>query len=193
MAAHALAGLVLAGALLAAGPATAAPDSPFPTADEALELAFPDCTVERETAYLTKEQRRAAEELAGLELDSAVAWIYTARDEEGELAGYAYFDTHEVRTKKETLMVAILPDERVRRIELLAFAEPREYIPAPKWYAQFVGRRLDPDLRLDADIRGVTGATLTARATTAAVRRILAVHRVLRGRPVPAGDGGADA
>ena len=45
--------------------------------------------------------------------------------------------------------------------------------------AALEGRKLDDDLALKRGIRSVTGATLTARATTEAVRRILALHRVV--------------
>jgi hypothetical protein len=68
----------------------------------------------------------------------------------------------------------------VARLEVLAFAEPEEYLPRARWYGQFLGRALDDELNLGRGIRGVSGATLTARATTRAVRRVLAVHAVLQ-------------
>lgn len=148
------------------------------TVDEALELAFPDCRVSRETVYLTEEQLERAGELAGEELESALAHPYVARCR-GEW-GVAYFDTHRVRTLPETIMVVVGPDGEVARIEVLAFREPPDYIPRDAWYEQFFGRDLGPDLELKRAIRPVTGATLTARATTDAVRRVLALHEVLR-------------
>ena len=97
----------------------------------------------------------------------------------GEAGGTAYFDAHRVRTLPETLMVAVDPEGRVRRLEILSFAEPPEYIPREAWYGQFTGQPLSQDLALKRRIRATTGATLTARATTDAVRRVLAIHRVL--------------
>jgi hypothetical protein len=180
------------------GSSAAAPGKVFLTLDEALELAFgAKARVERGTVYLTEEQREAAEELAGEELPGGIAHPYTARDESGALLGTAWIDSHRVRTLRETVMVVVTPDQRVKRVELLAFAEPEDYVPRGSWYAQFVGRRLDDELDLKRGIRGVTGATLTARATTSAVRRVLAVHRVLNGAPPEPdppradGDGGA--
>jgi hypothetical protein len=67
----------------------------------------------------------------------------------------------------------------VRRIEVLAFREPEDYLPRAAWYGQFLDRELGDGLALKRDIRGVAGATLTARATTDAVRRVLALHRVI--------------
>jgi hypothetical protein len=61
---------------------------------------------------------------------------------------------------------------------MLSFGEPEEYIPRTKWYAQFMGKGLQDDLRLKGDIKGVSGATLTATATASAARRTLALHAV---------------
>lgn len=151
----------------------------FLTTDEALRLAFPGCAVERRTTFLTEEQRRRAAELAGAAIDSGLVHSYEATCE-GQPGGVAYFDVHRVRTLPEALMVVVDPGDRVRRIEVLSFQEPEDYLPKPVWYAQFVGRSLAPDLALKQDIRTIAGATLTARATTEAVRRVLAIHHVIR-------------
>ncbi|MEO2094376.1 MAG: hypothetical protein ABGY71_09970, partial [bacterium] len=45
--------------------------------------------------------------------------------------------------------------------------------------AQFKGKQLDHQLRLKRDIKAVTGASLTAKATTSSARRILALHLTL--------------
>ena len=80
------------------------------------------------------------------------------------------------------LHVRNLSDDTIRRIEVISFAEPLDYLPREGWYRQFDGRALDDELRLDRGIRAVTGATLTANATTAAARRVLAVHRIIESR-----------
>lgn len=170
-------GILLALLTLAAAPAAA---KVFLSVDEALKLAFPDSQVERKTAYLTKEQVRRARELSGVEVSSALVTYYVAR-RSGRPAGTAYFDTHRVRTLPETLMIVVDPQGRVVRIEVIAFREPEEYLPRGAWYEQFRGHGLDRELRLKQGIRPVTGATLTARATTDAVRRVLALHRVIGG------------
>jgi hypothetical protein len=149
----------------------------FLTREEALELAFPDCERKRLTTYLTKAQTKRVAELAKVPFDRSVVFAYEAR-RKGELVGTAYFDTHKVRTHREILMIVVGPAARIRRIEVLAFAEPVDYLPRGAWYGQFTGRGLDDELELKRAIKGVTGATLTARATTAAARRLLAVHQV---------------
>ncbi len=148
------------------------------TRDEALTLAFPGCEIERGSAFLKKPEQAAVAKLAGVKFVSGVVHPYVAR-KDGLIVGTAYFDTHRVRTMRQTLMVVVTAAGKLGRVELLAFAEPREYIPRAAWYAQFKGKQLDHQLRLKRDIKAVTGASLTAKATTSSARRILALHQTL--------------
>ncbi len=151
------------------------------TVEEALELAFPGAAVERETLFLDEDQRASVLDLGGAATTSALATRFSATGAAGEVIGYAYLDTHLVRTLPETVMVVLDADGTVRRVEVVAFREPLEYMPREGWYGQYIGRELDDDLVLKRGIRPVTGATLTARATTDAVRRVLAIHAVVGG------------
>ncbi|MEL7061371.1 MAG: FMN-binding protein, partial [Acidobacteriota bacterium] len=110
----------------------------FLTIDEALALAFPGCEVERSSIMLTEAQSLEIEALAGAKLRSTSVHPYRATCD-GEPGGLALIDTHRVRTLPETLMIAIDADGQVRRVEILAFREPAEYIPPALWYAQFDG------------------------------------------------------
>ena len=164
-------------ALLGALPAAA---KVYLSIDEALALAFPGAAIERRTSYLKPEQLAEASALAGQEVESALVVTYVAT-KDGALVGRAYFDAHLVRTLPETLMLALDPAGKVLRIEVLSFDEPEDYLPRPIWYEQFRGKELSPELALKRAIRPITGASLSARATTDAVRRILALDRVLTG------------
>ena len=150
----------------------------FLTQEEALKLAFPGASVERRTVFLTEAEVAEATRLSGGPRPSALAVAYVAT-KDGRLVGTAYFDTHIVRTQAETLMVVVGPAGAIARIEVLSFSEPEEYMPREHWYGQFPGKALDDELAIKRGIRPVSGATLTARATTEAARRVLAIHRVL--------------
>ena len=170
--------------------ASAAGAKVYLTRDEALRLVFAGAQVERRTAYLTDDQRREAQKLSGdAELPAALVSYYVAT-KDGKPAGVAYFDVHMVRTMPETVMVAVDPAGAILRIEVLSFDEPEEYRPREGWYAQFQGKALDDELAVKRGVRPVAGATLTARATTGAARRVLALHRALSqpaaaGKPTP--------
>ena len=155
------------------------------TVEEALELVFPGAITNQETLFLSDDQRKLAEKESGSEISSALATRYVAQGKDGAVLGWAYLDTHRVRTLPETLMVVIGADGTVRRVEVVTFREPLEYMPREGWYGQYDGQHLDDDLALKRDIRPVTGATLTARATTEAVRRVLAIHAVAAQEKTP--------
>ena len=170
---------VLAAVLLLCGTDAAA--KLFLSQPQALELAFgTGAAVERQSHFLTPEQLARARERAGpgVPLEGALVTRYVGR-KDGHLLGTAYFDTHRVRTLQETLMIVVGPEGKVGRVEVLTFGEPDEYLPRPAWYGQFQGRGLDRQLAVSRAIHGVTGATLSARAATDAVRRTLALHQVL--------------
>ena len=152
----------------------------FYARDEALALAFPDDTaVESKTAFLTAAQVAAVKERAGLESDSPLFHYYVGR-REGAVVGYAVIETHVVRTLPETLLIVLTPDGVVERVTLLAFYEPREYMPSTRWLAQFNGRKgRDGGWRVGHDVHGITGATLTANAASQAMRKILVLYELV--------------
>lgn len=71
---------------------------------------------------------------------------------------------------------------KLKRVEVVAFLEPPEYMPPDIWYRQFDGKSLSDNLRIQKDIHPVTGATLTANATTDAARRATAIDQILRAK-----------
>lgn len=168
--------LAAGAALFATAPATAVV---FHARDEALELAFPDADrVEGRDHFLDPESRSEIEHRAKAPLDSNLLTVYEGyRD--GELLGYAIFDSHLVRTLPETFLVVLSPGGEVRATHVLAFYEPLEYLPAERWLAQLESRRLDDDLHVGRGIAAITGSTLTSRAVVGGVRRALAIHAVL--------------
>jgi len=161
------------------------------TQEEALGLAFPaPLTVERRTAFLTEAQEAEVDRLAGTGIRSSVVTFYVGLGPDGAPRGVAWFDVHRVRTLPEVLMIVAGVDGRVRRVEVLKFAEPPEYIASDRWLEQFHGKSLDADLAVRRGIVNLTGATLTSRAVTDAVRRALALQAVIR--PFDPAAGGRD-
>ena len=169
-------------ALVAALWATTSPAATYLTQAEALAQIFPDAQIERQGHVLTDAQMKQAAELAGKPIPSALVAAYVAT-RDGVVLGTAYFDVHRVHSLTETLMIAVKPDGTVAEVVVLAFSEPAKYRAPADWLKQFTDRKLDDRLQLKQDIQGISGATLTARATTKAVRRTLALHAVLNSSP----------
>ena len=164
--------------LLAPAVVAAAQSSGLITREEALASVFPGALIEPERVFLTERQQRRAAELAGVPVPTALIARYRAR-REGRVIGRAYVDTHVVRTKRESLLISLDDGGRVLRIDVTAFLEPPEYLAPDPWLRQYQNRALTDDLNIQRAIRPMAGATLTARAANEAVRRILAIDRVL--------------
>lgn len=167
----------LAAALaVAAAPAGA---QVFMTRQQALAWAFPDAErVDRQTFVLTDDQVRRIEERAHARLDSKLVTLYTGIRGTTVL-GHAVIDVHTVRTLPEAFLVVLDPEGRVRRLRVLAFHEPAEYLPPDRWLAQFEGKDPQAPLRLQRDVHGIAGATLSSQAVTGGVRRAIALHEIL--------------
>jgi Na+-translocating ferredoxin:NAD+ oxidoreductase RnfG subunit len=146
--------------------------------EEALRSAFPEAKIESTMIFLTEQELEEASKLSAQKIESALVARYTAISN-GKEIGRAYLDTNTVRTKKQSVLVLVNPDGTIKRVEIVAFLEPPEYMATDRWYHQFDGKELSEDLRLNRSLHPITGATLTARATTDAVRRVLAIDQIL--------------
>jgi hypothetical protein len=147
--------------------------------EEALAAAYPGAQLRAEQLFLTVDQQRVVRDRAGADAPSALIARYIAT-RDGKVVGRAYVDTHTVRTKRESLLVSLDEQGKVMRIDVTAFLEPAEYKAPDAWLRQYRSRGLGDDLAVNRAIRPIAGATLTARATNTAVRRVLAVDDMLR-------------
>jgi hypothetical protein len=157
----------------------AAPTLAQITREEALAAVYPEAVIRAERVFLTPPQQKQVLMLADVDPPSALVARYIAT-RDGKVVGRAYVDTHTVRTKRESLLISLDADGRVKRVDVTAFLEPAEYMASDAWRRQYQDRALTDDVTINRAIRPIAGATLTARATNAAVRRVLAIDQVLR-------------
>jgi hypothetical protein len=150
------------------------------TQELALTGAFPAGTkITREKFFLTPQQLADARRESGVDFNDQLIIRY-AGTRDGKIAGWAYFDSHRVRTLPETVMIVVTPEGKIDRIDILSFDEPTDYFPKRRWLDQLLGRKLDPELSLTGAIRPISGASLTGRAIVNASRKVLALHHVLK-------------
>ena len=155
----------------------------FYSRNEALALAFPDAVrVDDESVLIGDVEATKIEALAKSPLESRLVRIYRGYRGD-ELLGYAFIDVHTVRTLPEAFLVVLSPEGAVRTVRVLAFHEPLEYMPSARWYRQFEQKTIADPLRIDRDVHGIVGATLSARTTTESVRRALALYQVVVAHP----------
>lgn len=149
------------------------------TKDEALKLYFPPpLSVERKTIFLTDEQIEYVQRNAKAKVESKIVPFYVGKQGK-EINGYAFIETHIVRTMPETFMIILNPDSTIRLIEMLAFYEPEDYLPPKRWLEQYRGKGMSHDLWLKRGIHNIIGATMTAQALTDAVRKYLVIFELV--------------
>ena len=150
----------------------------FKTKDVALREAFAGCdTIVRKVVFLTDDQVMAIEKDARSKVESKVVAYYVGHKGDTTVA-LAFFETTNVRTKPATFMVLVRPDATIEHVEMMAFYEPFDYLPAERWLRLFQEKVLDDNLWPQRGIHGITGATLTVRAITKGVRKILATYQI---------------
>lgn len=139
------------------------------------------------TVYLSAEQaqqaifpggtfRTAALSLNG-DLRNAKVW---------SVSGGGWFIVDRVIGKHDliTYAVGINGDGSVRGVEILEYRESYGgEIRYASWRKQFAGKTAADPVKLDEDIRNISGATLSCRHVTEGVKRLLALYdSVLRQR-----------
>ena len=80
-----------------------------------------------------------------------------------------------------TYAVAVTADGNVKGVEIMDYRETYGgEVRRAEWRHQFVGKTVKDPLKLDHDIKNISGATLSSAHVTAGVRRILATYDLLR-------------
>jgi Na+-translocating ferredoxin:NAD+ oxidoreductase RnfG subunit len=73
-----------------------------------------------------------------------------------------------------TVAIGINPNGTVKQIEIMDYRESYGYeVRDASWRAQFVGKSASSPLQLGADIRNISGATLSSKHITDSVKRVL--------------------
>lgn len=168
--------------LLFAPAAIAAPAayaSVYLTVSQAQQALFPGAKLVDASVMLTEAQARHIAERSGVQTRRREQRVWRAE-------GAGWFILDEVVGKHELITYALALDSggRVRGIEILEYRESygRE-IRNDAWRRQFAGKSTADPLRLEQDIRNISGATLSCRHVTDGVRRLLALHDIaLKGR-----------
>ena len=128
---------------------------------------------------LSDAQRKAIARAAGAPGYDKVQRVWEARSGDRRVG---WFMLDRVIGKHEfiTYALAVGPDGTVRGIEILDYRETYGgEIRNPNWRRQFVGKRPGSALRLDRDIKNISGATLSSRHVTDGVRRLLVTYQML--------------
>ncbi|HEX7920853.1 MAG TPA: FMN-binding protein [Bradyrhizobium sp.] len=95
----------------------------------------------------------------------------------GKVAGFFIFDRVIGKHLFIDYAVALTPGGAVHKVEILQYRESYGGdIRSPSWLAQFAGKTSGSALKINGDIRNISGATLSSTHVTEGVKRILAAY-----------------
>ena len=143
--------------------------------EQAQQTVFPGARFTPVPVRLTDEQKRAIEKKSNVAVRSREPKIWRA-------SGGGWFMVDEVLGKHEfiTYAVGLDADGSVRGIEILEYRETYGYqVRDAAWRRQFTGKTERDPLKLDRDIRNISGATLSCRHVTDGIKRLLAMYEVV--------------
>lgn len=163
-------------ALLAASPVSG---TTYLTVEQAQDLLFPGAQMTAHPVTLTPEQAKAIEKASKTRVRERAIKVWSA-----STGGWFYLDQVIGKHELITYGLAVAPDGTVRGLEILDYRETYGgEVRNPQWRAQFVGKKAGSPLQLDVDIVNISGATLSSRNITVGVRRLLATHALVLGKP----------
>jgi hypothetical protein len=142
--------------------------------EQAQKTIFPGAALSPVKITLTDAQRKAIEKASDTRVRKPELRAWRA-------PGGGWFIVDEVLGKHEfiTYAIALTAGGAVRQIEIMEYRESYGYeVRDAKWRAQFTGKTARDPLKLDSDIRNISGATLSSRHITEGVRRVLATYDV---------------
>ena len=140
----------------------------FLTVDQAKQLIWQDRSLRRLKVTLSDEQVESIEDASDTIVRNKNLNVW--RTLEGD-----WFILDQVIGKHENIDVAVglYADGSVKGIEILTYRETYGgQVRNPKWLAQFIGRTHKEHLKLDEQIRNISGATLSCRHITDGINRL---------------------
>jgi hypothetical protein len=167
---------------------TASPDGPeavkvYFTEAEALAKVFARADSLWVESWTPDEAEVAAlEQRLGWRVPRAEVRFHRGRRGKDDL-GYAVITEEQGRFKPITFLVKVAPTGQAEMVLVMIYRESRgDGVKRQRFLKQFRRKDADSALRLNRDIVGVSGATLSSRGVTAGVKRVLAMVEMRYGR-----------
>ncbi|MES2932924.1 MAG: FMN-binding protein [Pseudomonadota bacterium] len=127
---------------------------------------------------LTQTQRDAIAAAADVRVGNAHVHAWEARSAQG-LLGYVLVDDVTGKHDAITYAVAISVQGKVQGVEIMDYRETYGgQIRDERWRAQFIGKGFADPLKLERDIKNISGATLSSSHVTDGVRRLVRTFEI---------------
>lgn len=138
------------------------------TIEQAKKILWPSELLTEYPLTLTEQQAELIEDLSDIRVRNLKLNVWKTKSG-------GWFIVDQVIGKHENIDIAVAIDEqgKVRGIEVLTYRESYgDQIMHPKWRAQFHGKDSSEFLKLDRQIKNISGATLSCRHVTDGINRL---------------------
>ncbi len=160
-------------AALVSGPALLYAET-YLSVEQAKQILFPGASFTTSNITLTEAQKKAVEKAADVRVrDPQIrAW----RTSNG---GWFIIDNVVGKHEFIDFALALNADGRLKGVEILTYRETYgSEVRNPKWLAQFTGKNTTAAVKIDKDIKNISGATLSSVHITDGVRRLLHTYEI---------------
>jgi len=149
------------------------------TVDSVIKSSFSNVSkIEPKQLILTKQQFSKVQKRAKAQVTTRIYRYYAIKSGSKNL-GYGVLISKKVRTKKATVLYAFDLSGRLKFTEIMAFAEPPEYIPGKTWMGQLHNQQSSAKLTVGKDIPTISGSTLSANSLTSGARIARAIYEIV--------------
>jgi len=149
-------------------PIKAAYAKSYLTIEQAKQIIWPNIHLADAAITLTEDQAELIEDLSDIRVRHLTIKAWKTSDN-------GWFIVDQVIGKHENIDIAVGINNRgeVTGIEVLTYRETYgDQIMHPKWRAQFHGKNSSEHLKLDKQIKNISGATLSCRHVTDGINRL---------------------
>jgi thiamine biosynthesis lipoprotein len=149
---------------------------------EALRIIFATSDeVIQDKKQLTPEQKSKIEKDSGSSFNK-LDWTFFIAKTGGKIDGYAVVDNEIGKTDPITFLTAITPDGRVKEVEILVYRESHGgEVKEVAFRKQFRNKGSVDPIRVNQDIKNISGATLSSGAMSRGVKRGLLLWKTFYG------------
>jgi Na+-translocating ferredoxin:NAD+ oxidoreductase RnfG subunit len=175
--------IILVCCLVLAGVSPAGTPSVHDRAVASMKAMFGDsAVVARVLVELTRTEADSVARVCQSRWGRDTVVVYTASSG-GRTSGYGFLDDVKGKLQFITMLTGLLPDGSVNDVDILVYRESYGgEVSNDSFRRQFRGLTPASDIRPGATIRNISGATISARAVTLGVRRVVATFPMVKER-----------
>lgn len=149
--------------------------------ENVLARNFPRAEFREDLKTLSDDEMRRVEQEISLSLHPVAdrRFLFYVAMAEGRVLGYAVEDVVAGKWGPIHYLLTLDPAGRVTDVSVLEYRERRgKPVAEKRFWGQFLGKSAGDPIKLQEDIRGITGATISSKGVTNGIRKLVHIFRL---------------